>query len=101
MKKKITISDGSAAETGLLLALTLSAAFTGIFLYPAFGSVFAIAIVKQCFEGLGYNFINPRSRRGVPRSVLADGHDHLDDAGRRRLLGTPHAALKYAEKGSC
>jgi electron transport complex protein RnfD len=57
MHKKITISDGSAAVTGLLLALNLP---PSVPLYiPVVGSVFAIAIVKQCFGGIGYNFINP------------------------------------------
>ena len=57
MKRKVTISDGSAAVTGLLLALNLP---PSVPLYiPVIGSVFAIAIVKQCFGGLGHNFINP------------------------------------------
>ncbi|NLT98335.1 MAG: RnfABCDGE type electron transport complex subunit D [Christensenellaceae bacterium] len=57
MKKKITITDGSAAVTGLLLALNLP---PSVPLYiPIVGSVFAIAIVKQCFGGIGSNFLNP------------------------------------------
>jgi electron transport complex protein RnfD len=59
MKKKVTISDGSAAVTGLLLALCLPPLSPGYFYMPLLGSVFAIAIVKQCFGGLGYNFVNP------------------------------------------
>lgn len=59
MKKKITVSDGSAAVTGLLLALTLPPLAPGLFYIPLFGSVFAIAIVKQCFGGLGFNIVNP------------------------------------------
>lgn len=59
MKKKVTVSDGSAAVTGLLLALCLPPLSPGQFYIPLFGAVFAIAIVKQCFGGLGYNFINP------------------------------------------
>ena len=57
MKKKVTIMDGSAAVTGLLLALNLP---PSVPLYiPVVGSVFAIAIVKQCFGGIGGNFLNP------------------------------------------
>ena len=57
MKRKVTISDGSAAVTGLLLALNLP---PSVPLYiPIVGSVFAIAIVKQCFGGIGSNFLNP------------------------------------------
>ncbi len=59
MKKKVTVSDGSAAVTGLLLALCLPPLAPGYFYMPLLGSVFAIAIVKQCFGGLGYNFVNP------------------------------------------
>ncbi len=57
MNKRITVSDGSAALTGLLLALNLPPAVP--LWIPILGSVFAIAIVKQCFGGLGHNFLNP------------------------------------------
>jgi len=53
----LTINDGSAAITGLLLALTLPPALpisTGVI-----GSVFSISIGKQIFGGLGYNIFNP------------------------------------------
>ena len=55
--KPNTIWDGSAAVTGLLLALSLGPR-TPLYL-PVLGSVFAIAVVKCCFGGLGKNFINP------------------------------------------
>jgi electron transport complex protein RnfD len=56
-KEPLTINDGSAAITGLLLALTLPPSFSisGCII----GSVFAIAIGKQIFGGLGYNIFNP------------------------------------------
>ncbi len=55
--QQVTINDWSAVVTGLLLAFTLpSSAPVWI---PVLGSVFAIAIVKQAFGGLGYNFMNP------------------------------------------
>ena len=56
-RRKITIWDGSAAVTGMLLALCLSPE-TPIVL-PIVGSVFAILVVKCLFGGLGKNFINP------------------------------------------
>ena len=56
-KKPSTIWDGSAVVTGLLLALSLGPA-TPLYI-PAIGSVFAIAVCKCCFGGLGKNFINP------------------------------------------
>lgn len=49
--------DGSAVLTGLLLAMTLPPGFPKA--YAAIGSVFAIAIGKQIFGGLGYNIFNP------------------------------------------
>ncbi len=57
MKRPVTISDLSAAITGLLLALNLP---SGIPLWQAaIGSIFAIVVVKQLFGGLGHNFANP------------------------------------------
>jgi len=52
-----TVLDGSAAITGLLLALTLPPAFSIV--GGALGAVFAILIGKQVFGGLGYNIFNP------------------------------------------
>lgn len=56
-KKPLTIRDGSAVVTGLLLGLSLS---PSVPLYiPILGSVFAILFVKCFFGGLGKNFMNP------------------------------------------
>lgn len=52
-----TIKDGSAVITGLLLALTLPPSFP--YSLGVIGAVFAIAIGKQVFGGLGYNIFNP------------------------------------------
>lgn len=57
MKKRVTISDLSAALTGLLLALNLPSQTP--WWMCVLGSVFAILIVKQVFGGLGQNFMNP------------------------------------------
>lgn len=57
VKKPLTISDLSAAVTGLLLALNLPA---NIPLWQAaVGSLFAIVIVKCIFGGIGRNVVNP------------------------------------------
>ena len=57
MKRENTIGDLSAVVTGLLLALNLP---SGIPLWMAVvGSVFAIAVAKQVFGGLGMNPFNP------------------------------------------
>lgn len=56
-KKTVTTGDFTAVVTGLLLALNLPA---GIPLYMAvIGSVFAIAVAKLFFGGLGKNLVNP------------------------------------------
>ena len=56
-KREQTIMDGSALVTGLLLALNLHA---NVPLWQAaVGTVFAVAVVKLCFGGLGKNFANP------------------------------------------
>ena len=57
MKLPLTVSDGSAALTGLLLGLNLSSIFP--IWMAILGSVFAIIVVKQLFGGLGQNFMNP------------------------------------------
>ncbi len=53
----VTVADWSAALTGLLLAMNVPA--SAPWWIPVIGSVFAIAIVKQAFGGLGHNFMNP------------------------------------------
>ena len=56
-KKEITVSDGSAVLTGLLLAMCLP---PGIAWYvPLIGAFAAIAIAKHTMGGLGYNVFNP------------------------------------------
>lgn len=55
--KEISINDWSAVVTGLLIALNCPV--TMPLWQVAFGSIFAIVIVKQFFGGLGSNFMNP------------------------------------------
>lgn len=56
-RRKITILDGSAVITGLLLAYNMP---PGVPLWlPVLGSFFSIAIGKQVFGGLGQNIFNP------------------------------------------
>jgi electron transport complex protein RnfD len=57
VKKPVTVYDLSAAVTGVLLALNLPPAVP-VYI-PIVGSIFAVAVVKQSFGGLGNNFINP------------------------------------------
>ncbi len=56
-KVEVTIYDGSAVVTGLLLAFVLP---PNVPIYvPIIGSMFAIGIAKHAFGGLGMNIWNP------------------------------------------
>ena len=57
LKKTVQIADLSAVVTGILIALNMPQSFP--LWMAAFGSVFAILIVKECFGGIGFNFMNP------------------------------------------
>lgn len=55
--REITITDGSAVITGIILAFLLP---PGVPMWlPLVGSAFAIVFAKQLFGGLGYNYLNP------------------------------------------
>jgi electron transport complex protein RnfD len=55
--RKITITDGSAIITGIILVFLLP---PGVPMWlPLIGSAFAIVFAKQLFGGLGYNYVNP------------------------------------------
>ena len=57
LRKRQTIGDFSAVVTGILVAFNLPPALP--LWMAALGSVFAIAVAKMVFGGLGCNFINP------------------------------------------
>lgn len=57
MGQKVTISDGSAALTGLLLAMSMSPLLPAYMV--AIGSAIAIIVAKQSMGGLGFNIFNP------------------------------------------
>ncbi len=57
MKRPVTIKDGSAALTGLLMAFVIP---PGVPWYlPILGSIMAIFVAKQLMGGIGYNIWNP------------------------------------------
>lgn len=56
-KVPIRVTDGSAVLTGMLLTFNISVASP--WWLPVVGSIFAIAIGKQVFGGLGNNPVNP------------------------------------------
>ena len=57
LRGKVFVMDGSAVVTGLLLALVLPPMIP--LWMVALGAVFAIAIAKEAFGGLGHNIFNP------------------------------------------
>ncbi len=57
MKKPITVSDLSAAVTGVILAFNVPPSCAWWVFIP--GAFFAIVIVKQLFGGIGKNVFNP------------------------------------------
>lgn len=56
-KKPITVSDGTAAVTGVLLAMNVPV--TAPWWMLVVGALVAIIIAKQLFGGVGNNFVNP------------------------------------------
>lgn len=56
-KQPVSINDWSAVVTGVLVAMNVPS--TVSWWLPIVGSIFAIAVVKHAFGGLGHNFMNP------------------------------------------
>ncbi len=104
-KVEVTVSDGSAIVTGILLAFNLPGGVP--WWLPVIGSFFAIAIGKQAFGGLGFNPMNPAL---LGRAfLLASWPVHMTTGWTAPLYGTksgistvteatPLAALKDAIK---
>lgn len=57
LDRKVSVSDGSAVLTGLLLGMNLPASVP--FYIPLIGSFVAVVLTKQLFGGLGFNVFNP------------------------------------------
>jgi len=103
--RPITVSDGSAVVTGMLLVYCLPPGVP--FWMPMVGSAFAIAIGKQAFGGLGHNPFNPAL---LGRAfLLASWPLHMTTDWRAPAMGsmsgidavtnaTPLAVLKEAHK---
>lgn len=103
MHKPLTIWDGSAVITGLLLGLNLPA--SAPWWIPVIGGVFAILIVKQLFGGLGQNIMNPAlaARCFLLLSFTGQMTNFSADGGLVKLVdtvsgATPLAAVKAGEK---
>lgn len=57
MKKPVSVTDGSAVITGLLVAMNVPP--LAPWWIVMIGSAFAVIIAKQLFGGLGFNIFNP------------------------------------------
>ena len=91
-KKPITITDGSAIITGILLAFNLSPAVP--LWMVALGSAVAILIGKQAFGGLGHNIFNPALAGRA--FLLAAYPDYMTSWIPTRLCGGGIDAATYA-----
>jgi len=91
--EEITIRDGSALLTGLLLAFNLP---PGVPLWVAcVGAFFSIAIVKQAFGGLGCNIFNPAL--GGRAFLMAAWPSHMTGGW---FAAAPHAVRGVAISGA-
>lgn len=97
MKKPVTINDYSAAITGLLVAFNVPASAPWWLTF--IGSVFAIAVVKQLFGGLGHNFMNPAlaARAMLLASWPVQMTSWVQPGADAVATATPLAALKGPE----
>jgi Na+-translocating ferredoxin:NAD+ oxidoreductase subunit D len=57
LHRPVTVSDGSAVLTGLLMAYVIPPGVP--YWMPALGSIMAIYVTKHLFGGLGFNIFNP------------------------------------------
>ncbi len=91
--KKDTVKDGSAALTGLLLALCLPASLPSYM--AVLGGMFAVVIGKAIFGGLGKNIFNPahigRATKAAAVTAATAGADATTAA-------TPLAVMRMTEK---
>ena len=85
MKKPVTIADGSALVTGLLLAMNMPV--QAPLWMPVIGGVFAILVVKQLFGGLGQNIMNPALAGRCFLLISFPGHMTNFAAGSRTPRG--------------
>ncbi|MDO9527979.1 MAG: RnfABCDGE type electron transport complex subunit D [Syntrophales bacterium] len=96
-RKDLTIDDGSAAVSGLLLGMLLPASVP--WWLVVIGAFAAIIIGKQVFGGIGANPLNPTLVGFAIIMVSWKGHLNFDEALLNYDLGFymayPLAALKY------
>ncbi|WP_367565474.1 RnfABCDGE type electron transport complex subunit D [Lacrimispora sp.] len=95
MGKPVTISDGSALVTGMILGLNMPPAIP--LWIPFLGGVFAIIVVKQLYGGLGQNFMNPALAARCFLVISFAGQMTTFTYEDAVVSATPLAALKAGE----
>ena len=98
MHKPITISDGSALVTGMILGLNMPPTIP--LWMPVLGGVFAIIVVKQLYGGLGQNWMNPAlaARCFLLISFAGSMTSFIDPVTDAVAGATPLAAMKAGEE---
>lgn len=100
MGRKITISDGSAVITGMLIAFVIPPGVSP--LLPILGAVMGIAIGKHLLGGIGYNIFNPALLARAfllatfPVAMTSAWLPPLSDMAIFSYLGTPIDAIATA-----
>ena len=94
MKKPVTISDGSALVTGMILGLNMPPSIP--IWMPVLGGVFSIIVVKQLYGRLGQNFMNPAlaGRCFLLISFAGSMNSFIDPMTNAVSGATPLAVLK-------
>ena len=94
MKKPVTISDGSALVTGMILGLNMPPSIP--IWMPVLGGIFSIIVVKQLYGGLGQNFMNPAlaGRCFLLISFAGSMNSFIDPMTNAVSGATPLAVLK-------
>lgn len=97
MKRPVTVSDFSAVVTGLLISFNVPATLP--LWMVAIGAMFAIVIAKQCFGGVGHNFINPAlaARAVLFASWPVDMTNFISPGADAVASATPLALIKGTE----
>jgi electron transport complex protein RnfD len=97
MKRPVTVSDFSAVVTGLLISFNVPATLP--LWMVAIGAMFAIIIAKQCFGGVGHNFINPAlaARAVLFASWPVDMTNFISPGADAIATATPLALIKGTE----
>lgn len=108
-RRKLTIVDGSAGVTGLLLAMTLPVTIP--IWQVIVGNFFAIIIVKALFGGLGQNIFNPALAArafmmlifplGITRYEGLDGVTSATPLHHMVMPATPNESLLDMFLGKC